>query len=95
MKSSYDLIKKPLFTEKSTALKAEENKYVFEVDYNANKIEIKKAVEEMFKVKVLKVNTLRMQGKIKRSGRLQGKTSAWKKAIITLKKGDTIPLFEK
>jgi large subunit ribosomal protein L23 len=90
MKNPYDIIKRPLITEKSSDLQARENKYTFEVDYKANKIEIKKALEEMYKVKVLKVNTSRVKGKVKKVGLRQGRTAHWKKAVATLKKGDVI-----
>ena len=93
MKSPYDIIKRPLITEKSTDLQARENKYTFEVDYKANKIQIKKALEEMYKVKVLKVNTLRMKGKIKRVGLHEGRAPHWKKAVVTLRKEDVIEGF--
>lgn len=93
MKNPRDILKKPLITEKSMDLVGE-NKYSFIVDPNSNKVEIKKAVEELFKVKVEKVHTLRYKAKIKRvKGRL-GRISGYKKAIVTLKKGDKIEIFE-
>ena len=94
MKSPYDIIKAPLITEKSTILKEKENKYAFLVDSRANKDEIKKAVEEIFKVKVIRVNTSYLRGKIKRVGRHSGKTPDMKKAILTLKEGEMIEIFE-
>lgn len=94
MKSPYDIIKRPLVTEKSTDLKAKENKYTFCVDIFANKVQIAKALEEIFKVKVLKVNTMKVRGKKKRVGVHQGRTPDWKKAIVTLKPGDSIEFFE-
>lgn len=88
------LIKRPLVTEKSVA-GARGGKYSFEVHPDANKIEIRKAVEEKFKVKVVKVNTVHIPGKTKRMGRFRpGRTAAWKKAIVTLAPGHKIPLFE-
>ncbi len=93
MKSPRDVIVRPLVTEKSTR-QLEENKYAFMVDVRATKTEIKQAVEEIFKVKVLGVNTLRVPGKTKRMGRFEGKTPEWKKAIVTLEKDHKIPLFE-
>lgn len=93
MKAARDIIVKPVITEKSVTM-LEENKYVFRVSLNANKIEIKQAVEEIFKVKVTNVNTLRVKGKMKRVGRYQGKTSDWKKAIVTLASGHHIEVFE-
>ncbi|HAI86293.1 MAG TPA: 50S ribosomal protein L23 [Firmicutes bacterium] len=88
-----EIIIKPIVTEKSTAM-SEESKYVFEVKFDANKVEIAKAVEVLFKVTVVSVNTMRMPGKLKRQGRSQGMSPQWKKAIVTLKSGDRIPLFE-
>jgi large subunit ribosomal protein L23 len=94
MKSPYDIIKAPLITEKSTILKEKENKYAFLVDNRANKDEIKRAVEEIFKVKVIRVNTSYLRGKIKRVGRHSGKTPDMKKAVLTLKEGEKIEIFE-
>jgi large subunit ribosomal protein L23 len=88
------IIKKVLNTEKTTGLKQKENKYVFEVDKNANKIEVKNAVEAMYKVKVIKVNTLIMHGKKRRVRSEIGSKPDWKKAIITLKIGDRIESLE-
>ncbi len=93
MKNPRDILKKPLITEKSMDL-VEDNKYTFIVDLKSNKIEIKKAVEELFKVKVEKVNTMRYKGRMTRvRGRL-GYTQDYKKAIVTLKQGDKIEIFE-
>jgi large subunit ribosomal protein L23 len=89
----YDVLKKPLITEKSTSL-LEDNKYTFEVDPRANKTEIKQAVQTIFKVKVEKVNTIRIKGKTKRVRNIPGKTPDRKKAIVTLRKGDKIEIFE-
>jgi large subunit ribosomal protein L23 len=94
MKDTYSVLKKPLITEKGNLMKDELNQITFEVDRRANKIEIKAAVEKIFKVNVVKVHTLNMRGKMKRLGRSQGKKPNWKKAIITLKEGDNIDLFE-
>lgn len=88
-----DVIKKPVVSEKSYDLLAD-NKYTFYVNPAANKIEIKKAVEEIFKVTVLNVNTLNVKGKEKRMGRAVGRTNDRKKAIVTLKEGDKIEVFE-
>ena len=95
MSKAYDIIKKPVLTEKSYA-DMSEKKYTFEVDVHANKTEIKSAIEEIFEgVKVESVNTMRTQGKIKRQGRTFGRTPEIKKAIVTLKKDSTgIPFFE-
>lgn len=83
MRNPHDIIIKPLVTEQSMDGMAE-RKYSFKVDRNANKTEIKKAIEKIFDVKVEKTNTLNMTGKVKRMGRNEGKRANWKKAIITL-----------
>ena len=83
MKTAYDIIKKPVITERSMSGIAE-SKYVFEVATSANKVEIKKAIEEIFGVKVASVNTVKLPGTWKRMGVHTGKTSAKKKAIVTL-----------
>ena len=95
MKNARDVIIRPLISEKSTEL-MEDNKYTFIVDKDANKIEIKQALEEIFGVQVEKVNTANFEGKRKRLGRFpEGKTASWKKAIITLAEGSKpIELFE-
>ncbi|HAN95862.1 MAG TPA: 50S ribosomal protein L23 [Firmicutes bacterium] len=87
-----DIIKRPIITEKSTDLMAQ-NKYTFEVDMRATKPQIKAAVEEIFGVKVEKVNTARIRGKLRRMGRHEGYTSDWKKAVVTLKPGHSIEVF--
>jgi large subunit ribosomal protein L23 len=89
----YEVLRRPLITEKNTALQAL-NKYAFEVDDDANKLMIQQAVEKAFKVKVTKVNVVTMQGKSKRVGRRMTHASPWKKAIVTLKAGDKIEYFE-
>jgi len=89
----YKIIRRPVISEKSTFLTESENKYVFEVALDANKIQIKKAVQDIFKVAVTKVRTLRMAGKKKRVRLQMGRTPDWKKAIVTLKEGDRIELF--
>ncbi len=94
MKSPYDIIIRPVLTEKSYDGMADK-KYAFEVAIGANKTEIKKAVETIFDVKVESVNTMRTIGKIKRQGRYSGRTPEIKKAIVTLKKDSKpIPFFE-
>ena len=95
MTKAYDIIKKPVLTEKSYADMAAK-KFTFEVAINANKTEIKAAIEEIFEgVKVESVNTMRILGKMKRQGRTQGRTPEVKKAIVTLKKDSkNIPFFE-
>jgi large subunit ribosomal protein L23 len=94
MKNLYTIIKKPLFTEKGSALKESQNKILVEVARDANKVEIKKSIEEIFKVKVEKVATINMQGKWKRQGRSLGKRPDKKKAVITLKKGEKLDFIE-
>ena len=94
MRDPYEVIERPLVTEKSI-VGAERGKYTFRVSRDANKIEIAKAVEQIFKVKVDAVNTMTVKGKKKRLGRYpEGKTPDWKKAIVTLKPGDKIEIFE-
>lgn len=83
MKSPYDVIRRPIITERTSDMMAEK-KYVFEVDRRVNKTEIKQAVETIFKVKVVNVNTMNMSGKPKRYGRYSGYRPDWKKAIVTL-----------
>jgi large subunit ribosomal protein L23 len=94
MKNLYEIIRRPIITEKSTLLREEANKVIFEVHPDANKKEITKAVEKIFKVHVLEVRTLNQRGKEKRVGRNRGFRSDWKKAIVTLKPEDKIEFFE-
>lgn len=89
----YDIIEAPILTEKTVALK-EQRKYTFRVAKSANKVEIKNAVEQIFKVTVIKVNTINVLPKHKKVGQHAGFTSAYKKAICTLAKGDKIDAFE-
>lgn len=89
-----NIIIAPIITEKSGYQIESNNTYTFKVSINANKIEIKKAIEHIFSVKVLDVNTIRMMGKPKRLGRYNGKRPDWKKAIVTLREGDKIADFE-
>ena len=92
------LIQKPIITEKSTQLKEASNRYLFKVDMRANKRQIKKAVEELFNVRVKRVTTAVYRGKPKvvtnRSGRFTGKAPNWKKAYVTLAEGDSIEVFD-
>jgi large subunit ribosomal protein L23 len=93
MKSPQTVIKSLMLTEKGTRLTAAENKYFFRVDPSANKMDIKQAVEKIFKVTVLKVNTMNYFGKMRRERTPQyGRKPDWKKAVVTLKKGDKIDL---
>jgi Ribosomal protein L23 len=88
-----DVLKKPVLTEKSLLIQQTENKYTFDVDLNANKTQVKNAVEEMFDVKVESVNIMNVKPKTKRMGRYIGKTNRRKKAIVKLKEGNEINLF--
>lgn len=94
MKDYTQIVKRPIVTEKGTVLRQEQNKVVFAVARNANKIEIKKAVEELFGVHVEDVRTLNMNGKSKRYGMHAYKRPDWKKAIVTLKSGESIEFYE-
>lgn len=93
MKDFYDVIKKPCLTEKAMSLQ-EDNKVVVKVDRRANKIEIKNAMEKLFKVQVKKVHTINQVGKSRRVGRYIGKTGDWKKAVITLEEGQKLDFLE-
>ena len=94
MKTAYDIIIKPVITEQSMEA-TEQKKYVFQVAVDANKVEIAKAVEEIFGVKVAKVNTIRMEGKMKRMGATSGRRASWKKAMVKLTADSkTIEFFE-
>lgn len=88
------IVRRALVTEKGTQIREAANQYLFEVDPKANKLQIKKAIETIFSVKVEEVRTLRMKGKEKRLGVHVGRRSNWKKAIVTLQKGQNIELFE-
>jgi large subunit ribosomal protein L23 len=88
------ILKAPHLTEKSVIQKDATNQITFLVDRGANKIEIKRAVESLFKVTVLRVNTVNVRGKVKRLGRFTGRRADWKKAMVTLKQGDRIEYFE-
>lgn len=94
MRDPHDIILRPVLTEKAMELKEKENKIIVEVARDANKIEIKKAFESLFNVKVEKVATINVKPKKKRLGRFEGRTRAWKKAIVTLKKGQKLDFIE-
>ena len=94
MKATKDILEFPWMTEKSTALRTAANQYVFKVKPEANKIEIKKAIEERFQVKVQSVNTMNVQGKLKRTRGMLGRRAAWKKAVVRLRQGDAIKEIE-
>ncbi len=93
MTKYYDILKAPIITEQSTKLIESQNRYTFKVDRKANKVEIKKAVETIFGVKVLSVNTLNVLPKFKRMGKHEGYKSAYKKAIVKLAEGQKIEAF--
>ncbi|MFN8589632.1 MAG: 50S ribosomal protein L23 [Candidatus Eisenbacteria bacterium] len=93
-KDARTIVRKVLITEKGTVLRETQNQYFFEVARDANKIEIKRAVESIFHVKVADVRTMQLRGKVKRQGRWVGKRNDWKKAIVTLGADQKIDLFE-
>jgi large subunit ribosomal protein L23 len=94
MKTSYQVLMGPLLTEKGTLLKEDYNTFLFKVDKYSNKIEIKKAIEELLKVKVDSVRTINCKGKKKRLGRYEGKRPDWKKAMVKLKEGEKFDFIE-
>jgi large subunit ribosomal protein L23 len=94
LKNARSIVLKPLVTEKGSRLREKGNKYLFRVANNANRLEIKRAVEEIFSVKVKSVKTMIAHGKVKRMGRYSGQRPDWKKAVVTLQEGQTIDLFE-
>lgn len=94
MDNARDIIISPLISEKTMKLMEENNAYTFKVAKKANKIQIRQAIEEIFNVGVVKVNTMNMKGKRKRLGFTEGKRPDWKKAIIRLDDGDSIEIFE-
>jgi len=94
MKDLSQVVRKPLVTERFAALRERDNKFIFEVHPDANKHEIRQAIEHYFGVKVTDVRTMNVVGKVKRLGRFQGKRADWKKAIVTLAEGDSIDLFD-
>jgi large subunit ribosomal protein L23 len=94
MRSVYDVIRRPIISEKSTALAEVGNRYAFEVAAQANKQEIRDAVQNLFKVQVRKVRTMVMPGKLKRVGRFEVKRTNWKKALVTLAEGQKIDFFQ-
>ncbi len=94
MKDLSRIIQRPLITERGSRLRAERNQYFFEVVPEANKHEIKQAIELYFGVKVESVRTMNMRGKVKRMGRFSGKRADWKKAVVTVAEGDVIDVFD-
>jgi large subunit ribosomal protein L23 len=93
MKGPQDIIQAPLISEKGTTLAESANQFLFRVRPDANKIEVRQAVETLFKVKVVNVRMARYLGKVRRIGRSMGRRSDWKKAYVTLKEGDKIDFF--
>jgi large subunit ribosomal protein L23 len=94
MKNPRSVVRRALVTEKGTLLRELRNQYVFEVQRDANRIDIKRAVEVIFNVKVASVRTQQIRGKVRRQGRFVGRRSDWKKAIVTLRPDNKIELFE-
>ncbi len=92
--NQYDIIKRPVITEKTNIQKEDNNQLSFEVDMRANRVEIAHAIEKIFSVKVAKTRTAHVKGKVKRRGRILGKRKDWKKAIVTLMPGERIDFFE-
>lgn len=92
--NAYEIIKSPVITEKGTIQKEANNQLTFEVARRANRVEIRHAVEKIFNVRVVRVRTMQMKGKVKRMGRTLGKRRDWKKAIVTLARGENIEFFE-
>ena len=90
----YEIIRRPLITEKTTIQKEAFNQVTFEVDRKANRVEIRRAIEKIFNVRVAAVRTMQITGKVKRRGRILGKRKDWKKAIVTLMPGERIDFFE-
>lgn len=91
---NHDIIKRPLITEKTSIQKATSNQLTFEVDRRANRVEIRKAIENVFNVNVASVRTMQVKGKVKQRGRIVGKRRNWKKAIVKLMPGERIDFFE-
>lgn len=92
--TSYTIIKRPIVTEKTTLQKESANQVSFEVDRSANRVDIKRAVEKAFQVKVMNVQTMQVTGKVKRRGRILGKRRNWKKAMVRLMPGERIEFFD-
>jgi large subunit ribosomal protein L23 len=91
---AYDVIKRPVVSEKTSTQKETANQVTFEVDRRANRVQIRKAIEEIFKVHVTGVRTMQVKGKVKQRGRIVGKRRDWKKAVVTLVAGERIDFFE-
>lgn len=93
MMNPYYIVKRPIITEESTIQTRSNNKFAFRVDPKANKSQIRDAVEAMFNVKVLAVNTMNYEGKLRVRGKHRGRRTSWKKAVVTLRQGDSIDLL--
>jgi len=91
--NNQQIIRRPIVTEKTTGFREESNIIAFEVDVKANKIQVRKAIEELFKVKVVDVRLFNVRGKMKRTGRYEGKKRDWRKAYVRLKEGEKAPDF--
>lgn len=94
MRDPRQVVLRPLITEKATALKEDQNQVSFEVAVDANKVEIRQAVEAIFRVRVTKVRTQRVFGKMKRMGRFRGRQPSWKRAVVSLAPGQKLDIFE-
>ena len=94
MKDPRSIIRRALITEKGSQLRETQNRFYFQVHPDANKLEIRQAIETIFKVDVVEVRTMNVHGKPKRQGRWEGRRSSWKKAIVKLKEGQAIELFD-
>lgn len=91
---NYDIIRRPILTEKTNIQKEVFNQVTFEIAPTANRVEVKRAVEKIFNVKVADIRTMNVNGKVKRRGRIMGKRRNWKKAVVTLMPGERIEFFE-
>lgn len=94
MMNPYQVIKRPLLTEKTNTLKANNNQLAFEIDFRASKVDVRRAVEKLFEVKVAGISTAIVHGKMKTVGRSRGRQPNWKKAVVTLQEGQNVELFE-
>lgn len=92
LSAHYNIIKRPLYTEKGSYQQEKNNTYAFKVEINATKVQVRKAIEAIFEVKVLQVNSMNVPGKPRRVGASYGQTSPWKKVLVTLKEGETIQM---
>ena len=93
-RNAHQIIGRAMTTERSVHMREDDNRYAFQVATEANKLDVKRAIEELFKVHVVNVRVQNVRGKMKRMGRFAGRRSSWKKAIVKLKPGENLPLFE-